>query len=132
MEGYNDRGIIMSEKIHLEYAESLNREYTKNYIEIIFDKTHNNFDTIYLYNSKHGTITFEKGKKEIHRWENEDEAQSGSYLDKHYPILCLNGITADPVTERKIIEENHKYITTLHLDEEKTRILEEAFRMIQE
>ena len=121
----------MSEKIHLEYRESLSREYTGNYIEVIFDATNNNFDKIYLYNSEHGTITFEKGKKEIHRWENEDEAQSGSYLAKHYPVICLNGITDGPVTERMIIEENHKYISTLHLDEEKIRIMEEAFRIIK-
>ena len=118
-------------KAHLEYKEMLRADYARNYIEIIFDKTNKTFDYIYLYNSRYGTIHFENGKKEIHKWETEDEAQTGSFLNKNYQIICLDGITFDKDIEIKIIEENSRYAKTLKLNDDEANIINSAIECLK-
>ncbi|MDR0321511.1 MAG: hypothetical protein LBI28_08410 [Treponema sp.] len=119
------------DKIHLEYKESLTEDYTKNYFEIIYDKNNGAFEYIYLYNSRYGTLEYKDGKKEIHKWETEDEAQDGSYLNKNYPIICLDGVTDDRLLENNIIEANMEYIKTLELQEEETEIINSGIEFLK-
>jgi hypothetical protein len=111
------------DKIHLEYKENLAADYAKNYFEIIYDTHTGVIEYIYLYSYKYGTLKYNNGKKEIHKWETEDEAQGGSYLNKNYPIICLDGVTDDRILENNIIEENINYIKTLKLPENETEII---------
>jgi hypothetical protein len=121
----------MNDKVHLEYKQSLKTDYTGNYMEIIFDKKNNIFEKIYLYNHKYGTIEFSGNKKQIHKWEMEDEAQYGSYLKRHYPIICLDGITEDRELEENIIGENMNYIAALNLEKSQTEIINTAIDFLK-
>jgi hypothetical protein len=122
----------MSENIHIEYKEYIKEDYAKNYMEIIYDKINNFFTKIYIYNWEYGIIDVKNNKKEIHKWENEDDAQFGSYLNKHYPIICLNGKTNDPAIEENIINENIKYIKTLNIEKEKMEIINYALKYLKD
>jgi hypothetical protein len=121
----------MNGKIHLEYKQNLRTDYTGNYIEIIYDKENNIFEKIYLYNFKYGIIEFSKMKKQIHKWETEDDAQSGSYLNRHYPVICLDGIATDKELEDKIVAENMNYIVTLNLEQTKIEIINNAINFLK-
>ncbi|MCL1817985.1 MAG: hypothetical protein FWG35_03575, partial [Spirochaetaceae bacterium] len=61
----------------------------------------------------------------------EDEAQQGSYLNRHYQIICLNGITQNRQIEDGIINENMKYIETLNLSEEESEIIRSAIKYLE-
>ena len=121
----------MNSKTHLEYKSLLKPDYTENYLEIIYDKDKNLFETIYFYNWEHGTIKLENGKKVMRRWEEESEAQTGSYLKRHYPVICLNGVTYDTDTENKIIEENMKYVKSINTKPEEMEIINNAIILLK-
>ena len=74
----------MENIITLEYKEELRRDFTKNYLKIIYNKKTEIYNKIYLYNYEHGIIEITNGVKTVHRWENEEEAQSHSYLNRRY------------------------------------------------
>jgi len=118
-------------KFHLEYKEMLKIDYTKNYFEIIFNNCNRIFEYIYLYNFEYGSLKYKNGKKETHKWETEDEAKKESYLNKHYPIICLNGLVNDKETENKIIEENIKYIKTLKLSKNESALINMAVKCLR-
>ena len=121
----------MNENIHLEYKSSLKKDYAENYIEIIYDSIKKKYIKIYLYSWKYGTIDLNNGKKEIHKWETEDDSKTGSYLNRNYPIICLNGETKDENIEDGIIEENIKYINTLIIDNDKKIIINNAIKYLK-
>ena len=118
--------------LHLEYKELLTQDYTRNYLEIIYNEDENKFIKVYFYNSEYGTIEIKNNKKEIHKWETEDEAKSGSYLKRNYPIIGLNGITTDKHLENKIIEENLKYIKKLNVKEKEMEIINKTIQYSME
>jgi len=117
--------------LHLEYKEELTPDYARNYLELFYDETKETFEKIYLYNSEYGTIEVVNSKKKMNKWETEDQAQSGSYLNKNYPIICLNGVTDDAQLENNIIEENLKYIKTLNINEKHGKIIENAIQYLR-
>jgi hypothetical protein len=121
----------MNDKIHLEYKQNLRTDYTGNYMEIVFDRKNNIFEKKYIYNFKHGIIEFSGNKKQIHKWETEDEAQYGSYLNRHYPLICLDGIADDRELEENIIRENMNYIRTLNLEKSKIEIINTAIDFLK-
>jgi len=116
--------------LHLEYKEDLKEDYCKNYFEIFYDENRKIFQKIYLYSSQYGTIELKNGKKEIHKWETEDEAQANSYLNRNYPIICLDGIANDSELEKNIILENMNYIKTLKLKEQEMFVINNAINYL--
>jgi hypothetical protein len=123
----NCRGSI----IKLEYRKKFREDFTGNYIEILYDKEQNQFERIYFYDSEHGTLEYQNGIKKIHRWENEDEAQSGSYLNRRYTSVLLDGIADDPNVENEIIKSSYNFIKTINLGEDETKILTNVFDMMK-
>jgi len=117
--------------LHLEYKESLTPDYARNYLEIIYDETKEIYEKIYFYNSEYGTIQIVNNKKNIHKWETEDQAQKGSYLNRNYPIICLNGVADDIQLENNIIEENLKYIKKLNINEKDFKIIDNAIQYLR-
>jgi hypothetical protein len=121
----------MSDNIKLEYRKIFRKDFTGNYIEIIYNKENNKFERIYFYDSENGTWEYQNGIKKIHRWENEDEAQSGSYLNRRYTSRLLNGEVDDPIAEDKIIRASCDFIKTKDIDEEERKIINEAFNIVK-
>jgi len=121
----------MEDKIYnIEYKELLTHDYSRNYLEIKYNENINKFIKVYLYNSEFGTIEIMNNKKEVHKWETEDEAKSGSYLKRNYTIIGLNGITDNKILENKIIDENLKYIKRINIKEKEMEIINKAIQYI--
>jgi len=118
--------------LFFKYKEALTQDYTRNYLEIEYDELNGNYIKIYFYNSEYGTIEIINNKKEMHKWETEDEAKSGSYLKRNYPIIGLNGVSFDNQLENKIIEENLKYINKININKEELDIINNAVKYLKE
>jgi hypothetical protein len=123
--------MIDEKNIKLEYRKKFREDFTAYYVEIIYDKENNKFERIYFYDYMNGTIKYEKDIKEVHRWEDEDEAQFGSYLNRRYTTILLNGIVDDPVIEDKIIGSNYEFIKTINIKENELEILNKAIKYIK-
>jgi hypothetical protein len=117
-------------KIKLEYIKKLREDFTGNYIEIIYDKEKDEFDKIYLYDSENGILDYQNGIKKMHRWENEDEAQAGSYLNRRYTSILLDGVTDDLAVEKKITESSRGFITKKDIKNEEMKIINKALHTI--
>lgn len=115
----------------IEYKESLRSNFTKNYIEIEYDETRKQYVSIYLYNYAHGTISVTGGRKEVHRWESEDEAESVSYISRRYTTVILNGAPDDPETEGHIIQSISDYIDAAPIPPKDREIISGAFDYIK-
>ena len=77
--------------IVLEFCEELREDFTKNFFKVVFNEA-GNCEKIYINCYEAGTLEYKNGFLEMHRWENEDEAQSGSYLSRHYTQRLLDGV----------------------------------------
>lgn len=115
----------------LTYKELLRIDFTKNYLEIEFDEATEQFISIYAYNSSCGTIRVCGGAKEVHRWENEDEAKASSYLNRRYTAVFLDGPAEDPGTEDCIIRHISEYIDAEQIPAPEKTIIEKAFRYLK-
>lgn len=116
----------------LEYKEELRKDFTKNYLKIIYNPMTGIFSEIYLYNYEHGIIKAANGIKTVHRWENEEEAQSHSYLNRRYTVAFLNNEAADITLEKEIINELLKYLKTISIREEEEKIIHKTVKYIEE
>ncbi|MCL2800469.1 MAG: hypothetical protein FWD28_01745 [Treponema sp.] len=121
----------MNNILHLEYKELLTPDYTRNYLEIKYNESNKEYIKIYIYNSEYGTIEIVNGKKEMHKWETEDEAKTGSYLNRNYPIIGLNGVSDDSRLEDLIINENLKYINKIKPSKKELEIINNAVKYIK-
>lgn len=62
---------------------------------------------LYFSSNAYGTArwTEQSGLVDSHRWESEDEARSGSYLARRYPIILENGPVSDAYALRAIVPD---------------------------
>ncbi|MDR1390097.1 MAG: hypothetical protein LBJ31_09005 [Treponema sp.] len=117
--------------VKLVYQKKYRRDFTAIYTEIIYDDKNKTFELIYFYDSESGTLELKNGIKKIHRWEDEDEAQSGSYLNRRFTTVLLDGAANDSATEDRIINANLSYIKTLHVGERETALIGSAVKKIK-
>jgi hypothetical protein len=82
--------IQVDKNLVFKYCQELRRDFVKNYLKVIFDagKT---VTKVYINTYDCGTLEYKNGVLEMHRWENEDEAQSGSYLSRRYTLRIQDG-----------------------------------------
>ncbi|QQO10367.1 hypothetical protein [Breznakiella homolactica] len=121
----------MENIITLEYKEELRTDFTKNYLKIIYNKKTELFKEIYFYNYEYGIIEVKNGVKTVHRWENEEEAQSHSYLNRRYTVTFLDGKINDIGLEKQIINEILKYLETIFIKKEEKIILNKMLKYIR-
>ncbi|ULQ59503.1 hypothetical protein K7I13_13680 [Brucepastera parasyntrophica] len=115
----------------LEYREELKKDFTKNYIRIVYDGKTGVFTEIYLYNYEYGTVTVSGGKKSVHRWEDEDEAKSLSGINRRYTGIFLNGPANDGMTEQKIISAASGFLKAVKPGKSEMEIIRKAIDAIR-
>jgi hypothetical protein len=94
--------IHVDETLVFKYCQELRRDFVKNYLKVIFDagKT---ITKVYINTYDCGTLEYKNGVLEMHRWENEDEAQSGSYLSRRYTLRIQDGAVNGDDAKQAII-----------------------------
>jgi hypothetical protein len=96
--------IHINDNIVLKYNEELRTDFTKNFCKVIFSEATKKCNKVYINTYEMGTLELKNGLIEMHRWENEDEAQAASYLSKRYTQRLLNGILDDPGARKVMLE----------------------------
>jgi hypothetical protein len=82
--------IHVDESLVSKYCQELRRDFVKNYLKVIFDAG-GKVTKVYINTYDYGTLEYKNGVLEMHRWENEDEAQSVSYLSRRYTLRIQDG-----------------------------------------
>ncbi|MDR0402489.1 MAG: hypothetical protein LBH35_02740 [Treponema sp.] len=94
--------IHVDDSLVFKYCQELRRDFVKNYLKVIFDGG-GNVAKIYINTYDCGTLEYKNGVLEMHRWENEDEAQSVSYLSRRYTMRIQDGfVSGDDVKQTMI------------------------------
>ena len=89
--------------IVLKYCEELREDFTKNYYKVVYNEA-GNYEKLYINCYEIGTLEYKNGFMEMHRWENEDEAQASSYFSRHYTQRLLDGVVEGVNIKMKIID----------------------------
>jgi len=129
--GKTSRVILLhiNKTIVIKYCEELRADFTKNFIKVIFSETEN-CEKVYINTYELGTLEYKNGCIEMHRWENEDEAQSASYLSRRYTQRLLDGVIEEPDMKAKMIEIIKSSINQADIEAEDRRFFEKALAIL--
>ncbi len=85
------------------FEKLLRKDFVQSSIVIKYFE--NTFEVIQIIinNYEFGTIEISNNQKETHCWENENQAESVSYLQRRYTSILLNGEVKDPTFEDDLI-----------------------------
>jgi hypothetical protein len=95
--------IRVDENLVSKYCRELRRDFVRTYLKVIFDAG-GKIAKVYINTYDYGTLEYKNGVLEMHRWENEDEAQSGSYLARRYTLRIQDGIVRGDDPKRTMID----------------------------
>ena len=95
--------IHINNTVVLKYCEELRADFTKNYFKVIYNES-GKCEKAYINTYELGTMEYKNEKIEMHRWENEDEAQSTSYLSRRYTQRILDGVIEETDTKSRMME----------------------------
>jgi hypothetical protein len=117
--------IHVDENLVSKYCQELRRDFVKNYLKAIFGSD-GKIAKIYINTYDYGTLEYKNGALEMHRWENEDEAQSGSYLARRYTLRIQDGIVKGDDPKRIMIDIVRSSIESDTIAEEDRKRFDEA------
>ena len=107
----------MKEKqVIVKYSENLRDDFVLCSIRIKYININLEIMEAYINHYEFGIIEIKDGKKEIHKWENEEQSQNNSYLSRRYTVTLLDGITTDVDFENKFISAVMEFIENSKLD----------------
>ncbi len=88
----------------LIFESFLRENFVRSALIVRYDEKSMAVKKIYVNHYQFGTIEISKNRKEAHRWENEQEAQDISYLNRHFTTLALNGTVTQPAFEQDLLD----------------------------
>jgi hypothetical protein len=120
----------INETIILKYCEDFRVDFSKNYCNVVFSET-GNCEKVYISSYEAGTLEYKDGVLEMHRWENEDEAQSVSYLSRHYTQRLLDGVVDGADIKANMIGIIRSSIAEAAIEAEDRRLFETALNLLE-
>ena len=120
----------INEIIVLKYCEELRADFTKNYFKVIFTEK-GSLQKVFINCYEEGTLEYKNNSIEMHRWENEDEAQSVSYLSKHYTQRLLDGVINVPDTKTKMIGIIKTSMKSAAIENDDRRFFDSALNFLE-
>ena len=120
----------INQTVVLKYCEELRADFTRNYCKVIFSEQ-GNCEKVYINCYEEGTLEYKNGSIEMHRWENEDEAQSVSYLSRRYTQRLLDGVINEPDTKTKMIETIRSSMNSSTIENEDRVLFEKALLILE-
>ena len=116
--------------IVLKYCEELRADFTKNFIKVIFNDS-GKCEKIYINTYELGTLEYKNGSVEMHRWENEDEAQSAGYLSRRYTLRLLDGVINGDDTKTGMIDLVKSSMDSSAIEEEDRVLFKKALDILE-
>ena len=120
----------INKTIVLKYCEELRADFTKNFYKTVFSEQ-GNCEKIYISCYELGTLEYKNGSIEMHRWENEDEAQAASYLSRRYTQRLLDGVINEPDARVKTIETIRLSMDTSNIESEDRELFDKALALLE-
>ena len=120
----------INETIVLKYCEELRADFTRNYFKVLFTEQ-GNLEKVYINCYEAGTLEYKNGFVEMHRWENEDEAQSVSYLSRRYTQRLLDGVIDEPDDKTKMIEIIRSSMNSSAIENEDRELFDKALSTLE-
>ena len=120
----------INKTIVLKYSEELRADFIKNFCKVIFNEE-GSCEKVYINCYETGTLEYKNGNCEMHRWENEDEAQAASYLSKRYTQRILDGVIDGMDIKAKMIGSIRSSIESASIEEEDLRLFETALNFLE-
>jgi hypothetical protein len=120
----------INQTIVLKYCEELRADFTKNFCKVIFNEA-GNCEKVYINTYEAGTLEYKNGLLEMHRWENEDEAQAVSYLSKRYTQRLLNGVIEGMDIKARTIGIIRSSMSNAAIETEDRRLFENALDFLE-
>jgi len=88
----------------VNYSEYLREDFILCCIKLKYISSTLDILEAYINHYEYGIIEIKKEKKEIHKWETEEQSHDSSYLSRRYTVTLLNGINSDTDFENNFIE----------------------------
>jgi len=107
---------LKEKQVIVKYSENLRDDFVLCSIRIKYININLEIMEAYINHYEFGIIEIKDGKKEIHKWENEEQSQNNSYLSRRYTVTLLDGITTDVDFENKFISAVMEFIENSKLD----------------
>jgi hypothetical protein len=120
----------INDNLVLKYSEELRADFVKNFCKIIYNEKTGKYTKIFINTYELGTLEWINGSTELHRWENEDEAQSASYLSKHYTQRILDGHLKDPDAEKIMLGIIQESLASQKIREQERKHFDAALGML--
>ncbi|MDR2143492.1 MAG: hypothetical protein LBP29_03885 [Treponema sp.] len=122
--------IHVDENLVSKYCQELRRGFVRNYLKVIFDAS-GKVAKMYINTYDYGTLEYKNGVLEMHRWENEDEAQSGSYLSRRYTLRIQDGIVKGDDPKQTMIGMLRSSMESNTIAEEDQRRFDDALNFLE-
>jgi len=117
--------------IEITFQNLLRPDFVKNSLYIRFNAIQKTVISAVFTTYEYGVLNFSDGKKEIHKWESEEQIGNVSSFSRHFPVTLLNGIDRDKANEELIYEEMNKLLTEVHAGRGIIKIYELAIKQIK-
>jgi hypothetical protein len=114
--------IHVGDDLVLKYCEELRKDFTKNFLKAVCDSGKRKYKKIFINAYEFGTLESRGKTVEMHRWENEDEAQGISYLSRHYTQRILDGVLDDPGVKQTMINSMRNSLEGKAIDGEHLKV----------
>ena len=120
----------INDTIVLKYCEELRADFTKNFIKAVFNSSEE-CEKIYINTYELGTLEYKNGSIEMHRWENEDEAQSVGYLSRRYTTRLLDGVINGDDIKAGMIDLVKSSMDSSSIEEEDSVLFKKALDILE-
>lgn len=91
--------------VHIVFGSLLKEGYIEKSISVHFSESDYEVFKVFINHHRLGSLVWEstEGKREMRRWESEEEAKEGSYLNMRYPQALADGPVSDDTYELALV-----------------------------
>lgn len=87
----------------LEFVSLQKEDFVRAALTVHFRPGDRRVTQISINHAGFGLMEMTPDSREIHRWEDEDEAQDVSYLSRRFTAVLIDGVVTDPAFERDLL-----------------------------
>lgn len=91
--------------VHVVFGSLLKEGFIEKSVSVHFSESDYEVFKVFLNHHKLGSLVWEssEGKKEMRRWESEEEAKEGSYLNRRFTQTLADGPVPDDTYELALV-----------------------------
>jgi hypothetical protein len=87
----------------LKFESFLRDDFVRSSLVVVYNEVSLGVAQVTLNHIKYGIMELKPDYKDVHRWENEEEAQEASFLNRHFTTILLDGVVDNLSFEQDLI-----------------------------